>query len=497
MGGAPDVMRELERIRSTHIPIPPPHQVVLEPKLETADCDLKERVIRLNSKSQYLEWDYRHEIEHLNAYPRTEKEMFKHYFKALRQLNDGNDRKLFKKYFTIIANITYDSYIDYELAQRYDNVRKQIEDYVRKLPSLEIPCDEARAFAIRDKKPKWLKDDVVKAMLYVFHKLKHRLRRVTPKLRIHIKPQGDIIAIAEGMVELLDEGYPWEWIKEQAKEYLRDVVGKRVRWSELMEAYVDALIRSRFNFAIKVTFEPKVAVNEARGVWDVWRLGDPIDELELHECIRTYGILVPGCNTLRRSLVPTRKGIPKRGRGGARIAILADCSGSMSEHRKWVYARDAVLMLLGFAMHYRYEACLSVFTNFNAWSHEWTSDHYSLARSFVRRYNPKKMPFHSYTSPIQSLAWLSEIARKGMTVYLISDMELIELSKPRELEVAFSDLVPFNPRLVLFLISHSRRTVDKIAKMARRVGLNDVKGYWVNPLEAKKLVDEVIKEINV
>ena len=37
----------------------------------------------------------------------------------------------------------------------------------------------------------------------------------------------------------------------------------------------------------------------------------------------------------------------------------------MLDCRKWVYARDAVLMLLGFAMHYRYEACLSIFTNRN------------------------------------------------------------------------------------------------------------------------------------
>ncbi|RLF21477.1 MAG: hypothetical protein DRN15_11130 [Thermoprotei archaeon] len=497
MGGVPDIEKLLEYVRATHTPMPPPHQVILSPKLQTADCDLRERLVRLNPRSQYLEWDYRHEIEHLNAYPRTEKKMFKHYFKALRQLNDENDRKLFKKYFTIVANITYDSYIDYELAQRYDNVRKQMEDCIKKLPSTDIPCDETRALAIRGRKPKWLKDDIVETMLYVFHKLKHRLRRLTPKLRIHIKPQGDITAIAEGMVELLDEGYPWEWIKEQAREYLRDVVGKQVRWSELMEAYVDALIRSRFNFVIKVTFEPKIATDEVREVWDVWRLGDPIDELEFHECMRTYGILVPGCNTLRRTLVPARKGTPKRGRGGARIAISADCSGSMLDYRKWLYARDAVLMLLGFAMRYHYEVCLSIFTNYNVWSHEWTSNHYNLARSFVRRYNPKRMPFHSYTSPIQSLVWLSGIAKRDMTIYLISDMELIELDKPRGLGEAFSNLATFNPRLVLFLISHSRRTVDKIAKMARSAGLSDVKGYWINPLEAKRLIDEVIKEISV
>ncbi|RLF23137.1 MAG: hypothetical protein DRN15_07315 [Thermoprotei archaeon] len=497
MGGAPDIERMLEYIRTTHIPMPPPHQVILDPKIETADCDLKERVVRLNPKSQCLEWDYRHEIEHLNAYPRTEKEMFKHYVKARSKLSHGRDRELFKQYFTIIANITYDSYIDYELAQRYENVRKQMEDYVKRLPSLEIPCDEVRALVVRGRKPKWLSDDIVETMLYVFQRLKRRLPRLAPKVRIHVMPQGDPRVVGEALVELLDEGYSWDEIKEAAKEYLKDVAGKRVRWSEVVEAYIDALIRSRFNFAIKATFEPKVAIRETREAWDVWRLGDPIDELEVHESIRTYGILVPGCNTLRRSLVPVRRGIPKRSRGGARIAILADCSGSMLDYRKWIYARDAVLMLLGFANRYRYEACVGIFTNYNVWSHEWTRDHYTLARRFVKRFNPSKMPFHSYTSPVHSLEWLSSIGKENMTIYLISDMELAELHNPAELEKAFTRLAKFSPRLVLFLISHERRTVEIIARCARRANINDVKGYWVNPLEARKLVDEVIKEISV
>ncbi|RLE90295.1 MAG: hypothetical protein DRN04_15360 [Thermoprotei archaeon] len=75
-------------------------------------------------------------------------------------------------------------------------------------------------------------------------------------------------------------------------------------------------------------------------------------------------------------------------------------------------------------------------------------------------------------------------------------MELIELDKPKGLEMAFSDLTTFNPKLALFFISRSRRTIDKIVEIVRRVGLSDVKGYWVNPLKARKLIDKVIKEIN-
>ena len=76
-------------------------------------------------------------------------------------------------------------------------------------------------------------------------------------------------------------------------------------------------------------------------------------------------------------------------------------------------------------------------------------------------------------------------------------MELEELNKPKTLERAFQALASYNPKLVLFLISRDKHIVSKIAEIAVNAGLKDVKGYWVNPLEAKKLVDEIIKEINV
>ena len=272
---------------------------------------------------------------------------------------------------------------------------------------------------------------------------------------------------------------------------------KSVNWSRIIDEYIEALIRSRFNFVIKRVFELKTSTNYTRESWDVWRLGDPTDELEFHESIRSYGILVPGCNTLRRNLVVARRGILKHSNSSARIAVLVDCSGSMLDYKKWIYARDAVLMLLGFAMRYRYEACLSIFTNYNVWSHEWTSDHYGLARSFVLEYNPNRMLPHFYTSPVKSLEWLLRIAKKDMTIYIISDMELEELHKPKALESVFQALAPYNPKLVLFLISRGKYIVSKIVEIAVNAGLKDVKGYWVNPLETKKLVSEVIKEINV
>jgi len=43
-------------------------------------------------------------------------------------------------------------------------------------------------------------------MVYVFRRIKDRIDTI-PKVRVRIMPLGDEKAIAEGIVELLDEGY--------------------------------------------------------------------------------------------------------------------------------------------------------------------------------------------------------------------------------------------------------------------------------------------------
>ena len=43
-------------------------------------------------------------------------------------------------------------------------------------------------------------------------------------------------------------------------------------------------------------------VNEEEGsreVYDVWHLGEPVDELLIQETLRSYGIIIPGHNTLK------------------------------------------------------------------------------------------------------------------------------------------------------------------------------------------------------
>jgi len=54
-----------------------------------------------------------HEIERLNKWPRRLKEQFKHYYKALKMLWNKQDRRLFRKWKQIIANIVYNAFCRY------------------------------------------------------------------------------------------------------------------------------------------------------------------------------------------------------------------------------------------------------------------------------------------------------------------------------------------------------------------------------------------------
>ena len=496
MGGAP-IDGILEYVRSTHIPLLPPHQVILTSD-ETSCCDIKARIVRLALKSKFLEWDYRHEIEHLNRYPRREGILFKHYFKARRILmekHEYSELELFKKYFKQIANITYDSYIDYELAQKYPKVKCEIEHYIRNLPAeaLTYPHEEARKHAINGVKPKWLESDIPRTMVYVYERIKSLLKQnLKLKVNLDVELHGDLSEIAFGALELIDEGYSYNEVAAVAEEYC-EVAGRKFDQLEFTDKLIDELIRSRFQFTVKATFDTKIAFNEVRECWNTWRLGESIDELEFNESLRSYGILIPGQNTLKKTTIPARRGVLKHRIGGAHIAILADCSGSMKKYDKWIYCRDAVLMLIGFALKYRYDVCLSIFTDYNVWCHEWTSNYYELARKFVKRYNPNKMNFHSYTSITSSLHWLSCIGKINMTTYLISDMEVEEIRDiDRDLLLK---LVNYKPRIVFFLINSNISSLDKLAEKFSNAGLSDIASYWVNPRNAERLRDKVIKEV--
>jgi len=474
--------RVLEAIRLTHMPLPPPHRVRLDAKTPTAYADLKTRTVTLNPKSRSLEWDYRHEIEHLNKWPRRLKQFFIHYYKALKLLSNPSDRKLFKRLRNTVANLVYDAFIDTELCHRYPEVRRQVKDYLATVTNPHI-LDEARALAVKGKRAFWLHEDSPEySFVHVFHWVKRNMPLVSqfkPDFTQELSEED----VAEAIVDLIDMGEDEEDVVREAEEFL----GKRIKRRLILEA----LVRSRFNFAIKATFDFKVAAEASREVYSTWRLGEPIDELEVYETVRSYGVVIPGHNTLKIETVKAVKGKPRRTLGGCNLALVVDSSGSMREFECWKHARDATLMLLGFAKRYSYPVLLTTFGDGMYYSSRgWRTDHFKLALEFVEGYYPES----SYTNVVPSLQEVLRYAKADMTVYVISDMCIDDVADSTK---AFRVLAGYKPKIVLFLINPEREQVEHICGAVRRAGVTTVKGYWVNPKEAHKLTEHVIQEINL
>jgi len=288
------VGRLLEEVKLSHIPLPPPHQVRLSYKVKTAYCDLTTRTITLNPKSKSLEWDYRHEIEHLNKYPRRLKQEFIHYYKALKLLTNERDRKLFRRLRKAIANIVYDALIDTELIQKYHKVKVQVKEYLKSVVNPHI-LDQARMLAVQGKKDSWLDYEHPEvSFVYVSKWLKENLDKLD-QFKSDYNVGVNEEDIAEAIVDLVDEEGDEGDVVREAERYL----GRSVSRHKLIEA----LIRSRFNFIVKATFDFKIISEASREVYDIWRLGEPVDELLVREAVRSYGVVIPSHNTLRLKTV--------------------------------------------------------------------------------------------------------------------------------------------------------------------------------------------------
>jgi len=98
------------------------------------------------------------------------------------------------------------------------------------------------------------------------------------------------------------------------------------------------------------------------------------------------------------------------------------------------------------------------------------------------------------TNVVPALREVLRHARRDMTIYIISDMEIHDALRSKSL---FEKLSKCVPKVVLFLISPRRRFVEQICEVVKSAGISDVRGYWVNPLKASKIKDYVIKEINL
>ncbi len=182
----------------------------------------------------------------MNRWPRRLKTQFKHYYRALKQIRDGRDRELFRRWRQAISNIVYDAFIDTELARNYPKVREQIKEYLKDVKKPHI-LDEARELAVSGGEADWLdREHPENSFVHVFNWLKRNHQGLNQEQFLDYSVDADE-----------DE----EDVAKEASRFL----GHRISPSSITEA----LIRSRFSFAVKAAFDFKVVTEASREVYDI------------------------------------------------------------------------------------------------------------------------------------------------------------------------------------------------------------------------------------
>jgi len=128
-------------------------------------------------------------------------------------------------------------------------------------------------------------------------------------------------------------------------------------------------------------------------------------------------------------------------------------------------------MLIGFARRYRYPVLLTLFGDYLYYSSEWRTDHFQLALEFVDEY----WPLSVNTNVVLVLQEVLRLARRKMTIYVVSDMEIHNVQRAY---ITFKELNIHSPRIVLFLIHRKRRVINEVCEIIKESGIQDIRGYW-------------------
>jgi hypothetical protein len=261
----------------------------------------------------------------------------------------------------------------------------------------------------------------------------------------------------------------------------------------LKELVMDAYVERCFSLPLQVLPRKEGFVGVLpRERSTIWRLGDPIDELDVVETVRSYGVLVPGHTAIRTREVPMVQRVGRMREGGADIVIIVDQSGSMKDvmsmslglERKWIAARNTALALLGWARYIGANVRLLTFSDTVVIDSGWVDARKvkEVAVNFAYHYYP-------INNTVLSEA-LRRVDRPNATVYIIGDFnlgdwQLVEEQLPR--------LASLNALLVLLLIGRECH-VRMMAEMARGQGVK-VRAYSVD--SPKAMLENALRELKI
>jgi len=323
-----------------------------------------------------------------------------------------------------------------------------------------------------------------------------------------IEGRGDIDYIVEAMMEYIESVSAWRQAGRGSQGQPSNGAGfgrGPIDVPTLKELVLDAYVERCFSLPLQVLPRREGFVGvlpRERGT--IWRLGDPIEELDIRETVRSYGVLVPGHTTVRTREVPMLQKVGRLREGGADIMIIVDQSGSMGAlmpssnvrtitpstrvlvrgEEKWIAARNTALALLGWARYIKANARLMTFSDAVVIDSGWVD---------ARRIKEVAVHFALHYRPLNNTVLseaLARIDRPKATVYVIGDFVLGDWNWVGKM---LPRLASLDVLLILLLIG-DELGVKRMAEMARGCGVK-VKAYAVDSPRA--MLENALRELKI
>ncbi len=431
---------------------PPPHSVKVGNK-RYSYCNLKTREVFLSIDDlNRLEWIYRHEIMHLDKWPRKISRELYWATKIANRLR-RDEREFFTRRRNLILNISEDAVIDYYLGRRYGDARRFIANYVECLNENILadppPHEEARMIisGLRDNlhlRELLEKSDIVEIGVIATRWLMEH-EKYTQKVELIGEATDRDYVEAAG--ELIAEGEDIKPLYDFASDDGVEVDMEKASMYALVRAYDWYISRSKFR-----------KLNRAsRSRQTIWSPGDDQSKLDLLSSLTVFPTLIPGLTTLKRE--PRDVDGFEEPIGYMDVAILVDESGSMRDKVNAV--RRVGVSLIAYMNKKRVQYQI---IGFGATSHVRVPlgfDYIGGVRYFAEAY--RGWQGNTLIKPA-----LEKLSGRRLLVYVLSDAMIHDLDEVDAYESKISEVV-------LVLINSSR----SYGEFVKAFGRVPVRGYHV------------------
>lgn len=458
------IPRELEdKLRLIRLEMKPtPHSVKVR-RCRTSYADVQNREVVLAEKQlREVEWIYRHEVFHLDKYPRTLGRELYWASKIANRLSNY-EASFFRKRRSEIMNMAEDAVIDYSLGRTYSDALSLIKKHAKTFdPDDDLPPYEAaRLIAAGRHRDAQLEEmlesgDVVGVgVLTVRWLMRHPNQKIPRDLRE--KPNKS--DFEEAAADLIREGEDLYSLQEFAQD-------EGVDW-DFERAAALALVRS-YDWYLSAS-RNRAYSKAGRAMQTVWSPGDSPERLDFYGSLTAFPKIIPGLTALKREA----KQLPgfQEPLGFKDVALLVDESGSMRGLEAAV--RRVGISILSLLNRRRVQYQIVSFGSSARVEVPLGFDYAAGVRYFTMY---RGFGFTTNMAPA-----LAKLKGRDLLVYVISDAEIYDLDRVAEYKHALTEVV-------LVLISENRI----YEHFARALDGVRVRGYWLSPEKVDAfIVDEL------